>query len=182
MAPKAPMISATGNKPAASPTSGFSLIEVLLVIALIALAAGMIVSNVIGLADRDATLPVDQTLKAAIRSARLEAARNRQTTELSFNKELGRLEVHSGSGEPIHFPLGEDFSNNGRGEILFELIPPASGFDRSTDPYDPGIKTDRVRFAPDRSSQPFSVQIDYGIGSPERLAFDPFSSLVIKRP
>lgn len=177
------MTSATGNKRLASRARGFSLVEILLVIGLIALAAGMIVTNVIGLAERGNELPADQTLKAAVRTARFEAARNRQVSELRFNREKGQLEVRTGTDEPVLFELGEDFGKNGRGEITFQLVPPARGMERYPDPYEEaGIETARVRFAPDRSSQPFTARIDYGAGTPERLAFDPFSSLVLARP
>mgnify|MGYP002067743352 CR=1 FL=1 len=176
------MTSETGNRRSLSPVRGFSLIEILLVIGLIALAAGMILTNVIGIAERSDEIPTDQVLKSAIRSARLEAARSRQTTELGYDEETGQLAVYIDSSEPILFELGENFGKNGRGKILFRLIPPAQGTEKYPDPYEDGIETSRVRFAPDRSSQPFSAEIDYGIGSPELLAFDPFSSLVLARP
>jgi hypothetical protein len=41
------------------------------------------------------------------------------------------------------------------------------------------LETSHVEFAPDRSSSPFAVNIDTGSGTPERLIFDPFSSLLI---
>ena len=175
------MTSETGNRRSTSSAGGFSLIEILLVIGLIALAAGMIISNVISIAERGDEIPTDQILKTAIRSARFEAARNREITELSYNEETGELAVYRDSGDPILFELGENFASNGRGNILFRLIPPARGMEKYPDPYEDGIEASRVRFAPDRSSQPFSVQIDYGTGSPEILAFDPFSSLVLTR-
>ena len=40
------------------------------------------------------------------------------------------------------------------------------------------LETKEVRFAPDRSSSPFVAEIDNGQGTPVRLVFDPFSSLV----
>ncbi|MGC6456498.1 MAG: pilus assembly FimT family protein [Coraliomargaritaceae bacterium] len=175
------MTSATGNRRSSTQASGFSLVEILLVIGLLALASGMIVSNAIGIAERGNELPADQIIKAAIRSARFEAARKGRITELSYDRENGQLTVQSDSGEPIHFELGENFAENGPGEIEFRLIPPARGMEKYPDPYEDGIETKRIRFAPDCSSQPFSVQIDYGTGSPEILAFDPFSSLVLAR-
>lgn len=176
------MTSATGNRRTQNQASGFSLIEILLVIGLIALASGIIVSNAIGIAERGNEVPADQILKAAVRSARFEAAQKGRITELGFNRETGQLIVQSDSGQTIYFELGENFANNGRGEILFRLIPSARGMDEYPDPYEDGIETDWVRFAPDCSSQPFSAEIDYGTGSPEKLAFDPFSSLVLARP
>ena len=46
----------------------------------------MIISNVISIAERGDEIPTDQILKTAIRSARFEAARNREITELSYNE------------------------------------------------------------------------------------------------
>jgi hypothetical protein len=40
------------------------------------------------------------------------------------------------------------------------------------------METKKLSFAPDRSSSPFVVEIDTGVGAPKLITFDPFSSLV----
>ncbi len=173
------MTSATGNNSARLRSKGFSLIEILLVIALIALAASMMIANVGQLADRSEEIPVDEQIKAAIRTARFEAARHRQTARLLFNGEKGQLEVYCSEDQPAVFDLGADYKDNGPGAIRFQIIPPAKGMENLPDPYNGGWDCESLLFAPDRSSQAFAVEIDTGSGSTERLVFDPFSSLVL---
>lgn len=116
----------------------------------------------------------EETLRAAIRSARFQAASERTIATLSYDKETGALIVSSGES----FPLTADFGKDGRGEIRFYLVPPAEGMGRFPEAQNSQLETKVVRFAPDRSSSPFAAEIDSGQGSAERLVFDPFSSLV----
>jgi len=56
-------------------------------------------------------------------------------------------------------------------------VPPARGLTPFEDPSQTQLEISEVSFAPDRSSSPFVVEIDSGNGRPERIVFDPFSSL-----
>ncbi|MGJ8651834.1 MAG: type II secretion system protein [Opitutaceae bacterium] len=163
------MTSATGSLRRRS--GGFTLIEIIMVIGLIAFAGAMVVSNFASMADRGGKFTTEETLRAAIRQARFVAGSERMVIKLRFDDETGELLLSSGDS----FPLGEDFIN--RGEIRFYMVPPAKGLSSFTDPEKTQLETDAVSFAPDRSSSPFVVEIDSGSGSPERIAFDPFSSL-----
>ncbi len=122
----------------------------------------------------DRVAPED-TLRAAIRSARFQAASQRDVATLRFDKETGALVV-GGGGES--FPLNANFSKESQGEIRFYLVPPAEGMERFPDASATKLETKEVSFSPDRSSSPFVAEIDNGQGTPERLVFDPFSSLV----
>lgn len=173
-APRAPMTLATGKNKRQPANAAFTLIEIVLVIALMAVAAGIVIANFVAFADRgEETSPVE-TLHSAIRSARFHAASSRQLTTLQFDKENGQLVLSSGDS----FPLNEDFGQDGPGEINFYLVPPAEGLAPFPDPESSDLETSAVSFAPDRSSSPFVVEIDTGSGNAERLVFDPFSSLV----
>lgn len=154
--------------------AGFTLLEILLVFALIALAAGVILANFTTFLNFDDRIDPGETLRAAIRSARFQAAGGREVTRLRFDKESGALLIEPGE----RFPLHPDFGKDGRGEIRFYLVPPAEGMGRFPDAARTQLETKEVRFAPDRSSSPFVAEIDRGQGNPERLVFDPFSSLV----
>jgi prepilin-type N-terminal cleavage/methylation domain-containing protein len=174
MASKAPMTLETGSH--RSPR-GFTLIEILLVLALMALAASVVLVNFVAFSERgESTNPVD-VLRTAVREARFQAAADRVMTELSYDSETGQLVVNPGAQS---FALNSDFTEVGRGEIRFYLIPPAEGLGALPEPNDTRLEATKVRFAPDRSSSPFVAEIDSGRGSPERIAFDPFSSIIRK--
>jgi len=171
------MISATGKTRPPARRRAFTLIEIILVLALIALASGLVISNFAAFADRGDSRTTEETLAAAIRKARFAAAAERTVSELSFDKESGSLFVDGEGAEPLAFPLDEAFAENGRAEIRFYLVPASKGFEPFPEPERTGLETDTVRFAPDRSSAPFVVEIDLGSGTPRRIAYDPFSSL-----
>lgn len=174
MASKAPMTLETGNSRS---SCGFTLIEILLVLALMALATSVVLVNFVAFAERgDSSNPAD-VLRDAVREARFQAAADRVVTHLSYDQENGRLVLDPGAQS---FALNSDFTEVGRGEIRFYLIPPGEGLGALPEPADTRLETATVRFAPDRSSSPFVAEIDTGWGSPERIAFDPFSSIVRK--
>jgi len=154
--------------------AGFTLLEIILVFGLIALAGGVIIANFTTFLNFDDRIDPGETLRAAIRSARFQAAGGREVATLRFDKESGALVVEPGES----FPLNPDFGPEGRGEIRFYLVPPAEGMEPFPDAARAQLETKEVRFAPDRSSSPFVAEIDRGQGTPERLVFDPFSSLV----
>jgi prepilin-type N-terminal cleavage/methylation domain-containing protein len=165
------MTSAIGNQP--RPDRGFTIIEIVLVLGLIAIAGTIVIANFTSIADRGGKLSTEETLRAAIRQARFSAASTRSIVSLSYDEEDGVLSLSSGD----HFPLDENYTRGGRGQIRFFLIPPAKGLDPFQAPEKTRLETREVHFAPDRSSSPFVVEIDSGTGSPERHAYDPFSSL-----
>jgi len=169
------MILATGSSQICGRRNGFTLIEIILVIALITLGAGAVIVNFNAFADRGNNTSPEETLREAIRQARFKAAADRIITRLSYDEESGSLRVEPGSES---FTINADFGPEGRGEIRFFLIPPAEGLSPFPNPYSSRLETKEVAFAPDRSSSPFIAEIDSGLGSPTRLYFDPFSDIV----
>lgn len=162
------------RKASRSHHAGFTLLEIILVIGLIALAAGVMIANFTTFLNFDDRLNPEETLRAAIRSARFQAASERAVATLRFDKKSGALLVEPGES----FPLNDSFGEAGSGEIRFYLVPPAEGLGRFPDASRTQMEAKEIRFAPDRSSSPFVAEIDSGQGTPERLVFDPFSSLV----
>lgn len=169
------MTLAIGNKRPRSARGGFTLIEILMVIALIAIAVSVVLVNFTAFADRGETSSPQEVLTAAIRKARFIAAANRITTKLSYDAKSGNLRIDP-VGEQI--PINPDFGPDGRGEIRFFLVPSAEGLGPFPDPQRSTLRTPAVAFAPDRSSSPFLAEIDTGRGSPNRLRYDPFSSVI----
>lgn len=166
----------TGKDSVFSGSRGFSLIEILLVVALIALGSSILITNFTTFTDIDLDAIPEEVLMAAVRKARFIAAAERITTELYYDDESGTLRIDPTGDE---YPLNADFGPEGRGEIRFFLVPPTVGLGRISDPDEANLKSRTVAFAPDRSSSPFVAEIDSGSGSPIRLRFDPFSSVVI---
>ena len=78
MGPKALMILATGKQTVeAVSTKGFSLIEIVLVLGLMAFAAAVVITNFASLADRGDSQTSEEILQAAVREARFVAASER---------------------------------------------------------------------------------------------------------
>jgi len=169
------MILATGNNRPGPASRGFTLIEILLVIALIAVSVSVVIVNFTAFADRGDSTSPQEVLTAAIRKARFIAAADRITTKLSYDEESGHLQIDP-AGE--QFPINSDFGPDGRGEIRFFLVPSAEGLSPFPEPDRSTLETPAVAFAPDRSSSPFIAEIDSGQGSPIRLRYDPFSSVI----
>ena len=168
------MILETGLASRPRSQAGFTLLEIIIVFALITLASGVIVTNFTTFLNFDEQINPEDSLRTAIRSARFQAASERRVTSLSFDGEAGTLIVDGGES----FQLNSNFGKDGRGEIRFYLLPPAEGMGRFPDAERSQLETKKLSFAPDRSSSPFAVEIDTGEGRPKRFIFDPFSSLV----
>jgi len=169
------MILVTGNRRCGSARGGFTLIEILLVMALIALVSSVVIVNFIAFTDRGDSTSPEEVLTGAIRKARFVAAADRITTRLRYDDESGTLQIDP-TGES--FTINANFGPEGRGEIRFFLIPPAQGLGRFPDPERTTLQVPAVAFAPDRSSSPFVVEIDSGSGASSRLRYDPFSSVI----
>ena len=169
------MTLATGNNLSRRVRSGVSLIELLLVLALITIAGSVVIINFVAFTDRGDSTSPEEVLTAAIRQARFSAAADRVTTRLRYDQESGSLQIIPG-GESFH--INADFGPGGRGVIRFFLVPPGEGLSPLPDPQRSTLQVPAVAFAPDRSSSPFVVEIDSGSGTPTRLRYDPFSSVI----
>ena len=73
------------NRASAS-RAGFTLLEIILVFALIALAASVIIANFTTFLNFEDRVDPEETLRAAIRSARFQAASGRGEATLRFDK------------------------------------------------------------------------------------------------
>ena len=180
MASKVQMILATGNRSGqVNDRVGFTLIEIVLVLGLIAVATAVLITNFASIADRGDSLTTEEVLIAAVRKARFIAASERITTQLHFDKESNSLQISIGSNAVEALPLDDSFQETQSAEIRFYLVPSSRGLAPPVDAIRTRLETKAVYFAADRSSSPFVAEIDSGSGTSERLQFDPFSSLVI---
>ena len=173
---KASMISATGNKQIQK-LSAFSLIEILLVIALMAVASSILIYNFAAFTDRVDNLNTEDTLNAAIREGRYLAASTKKIVALHYEEQSGQLVLSSDNNALLQFQLDEVFGENGRGSIKFYSVSSSEGMSSIVDPAQSLSQIVAVQFAPDRSSTPFVVEINDHEGISERHIYDPFSSL-----
>lgn len=176
MAVKAPMISAIGNK-RIQKLSAFSLIEILLVLALMAVASSIVIFNFAAFANKGDSLNTEEILDASIRKGRYLAASTKKIIVLYYEDQTGQLVLSSDNTTLVQFQLDEVFGENGRGSIEFYSVLSSEGMSPIVDPVQSRSQIAAVQFAPDRSSTPFVVEIDEGEGTSKRHVYDPFSSL-----
>ena len=176
MAVKAPMISAIGNK-RIQKLSAFSLIEILLVLALMTVASSIVIYNFAAFANKGDSLSTEDILDASIREGRYLAASTKKIIVLYYDDQTGQLVLSSDNNTLVQFKLDEVFRENGRGSIEFYSVLSSEGMSPIVDPVQSRSQIVAVQFAPDRSSTPFVVEIDEGEGTSKRHVYDPFSSL-----
>ena len=146
---------------------GFTLIEILLVLALLALFATLFIPGVNSmLRDLDARGP-DQLLSEAILSAREEALSSGRVVDLRYDVESRRLVWNNGAarGEPL--PLGASL----------ELLPMEVGGSillggELTEAQEP---LRRVRFFPDGTCDAFRVRLRQPDIPPQLFVIDPWT-------
>lgn len=155
---------------------GFTLVEFIIVIALIALVGGLVAVNAEAILRGLGEEPVERLLQKAVREARFQAASLKEPAQLRFDEETAAFEVTSRAGSPLAaFPTGLQ-GRTDRLLIEFEQILPEQGLTRGGRTETAAI--DAVTFLPDRSSTPFRVTIDHD-RTRFTLQFDPFSDIVI---
>ena len=153
---------------------GFSLIELVLVIALIALAGGLIVVNAQAILGGLGEEPVERTLQKAIREARFQAASLKESAFLRYDEESGSLQIYSETGREL--AAFQTTQSDDLPEVEFSQILPEQGLSGTS--REEVVTIDQVVFRPDRSSTPFRVTIRQGAAS-FSLRYDPFSAIVI---
>ncbi len=170
------MTSAIG-KPAAMRRGGFSLIEILLVLALMAIGGTVVILNFTAYADRGEQNDAAELLTQAVRKARFYAVQDRRETRLRFDPEGGRLVVERETVTLHAETLRPEFRGNGGGSVTFLQVPSAGGLSPPPPFTEAREPLAAVRFSPDGSCTPFVAEINTGYGTPQRAAFDPFSNL-----
>lgn len=170
-------MNAPASKTLDHPTGGFSLIEIIIAVALVALISGMFILNLPGLTEGLGSRPLDEILQKSVRDARYHAALHKERVSLAFDEERGAFIVFSESGEELA-ERKSGYAEDDRVSVTFEQFLPYAGLNS-------GGRQDRVeislvRFHPDRSSTPFVAILKIGNERSEHR-FDPFSDLEIKR-
>lgn len=155
---------------------GFTLIEIIIVIALIALVGALVAVNTDSILRGLGEEPTDRRLQTIIREARFQAASLKESVNLQYDEESGTLNAFSENGSLVASEDLAKLSDDEYPEIEFEQILPAQGLDSFRNETAP---ISQVVFRPDRSSTPFQVTISEGTSS-YTLRYDPFSAIIVE--
>ena len=185
--------SATGaTKPQQSRAAGFTLIEILIVLALILLIGSLAVYNVANLPRLRDERPVDEVLLNAVREARFQAATTKALCWLSYEAEKATFHVSSG-GQSSALPVPSTQSVFGsalvqEGEeqegappssliksfevyvaededppkVEFFAVAPGTGLDGEPESDSEDLQLRRVPFDPAGFTVPFQAKVDAG--------------------
>lgn len=157
--------------------AAFSLVEILVVIALIGLLAAVVAMNVTSMAGGLGPRPLPEILKRAVRDARFEAAFHKEVVTLRFDQEAGAFIVSDSHGNVVRSRESGYGLASGAVQVRFHQILPKTGTSAWS------VREERapipaVRFHPDRSSTPFIAEIEIN-GESSEHRYDPFSNLEI---
>ena len=156
--------------------NGFSLIEIILVLALIAIASSLIISNSSSLLENKKSIKNEDILLESIRYARIQAAKNQSIIDLFFDKDTETLIVKKNLNTLKTFLLNARSDENTKDiTILFHLKKPANGLDDFETNNRSSILLNKVSFDSDRSSTPFFVTIRSESEIDQIIQIDPFS-------
>ena len=155
---------------------GFTLIELILVIALIALVGGLVAINAEAMLRGLSEEPVDRIFQKAVREARFQAASIKEPTFLRYDGESGVLEISTETGRSLASFRTTPADSEQFPRLEFEQLLP--GFGLSGLSRQEAVEIDTVVFRPDRSSTPFRVRFDLAQSSFTQR-YDPFSAIVI---
>ncbi len=158
--------------------SGFTMVEIVMVIALIALAATLVVVNVDTLFDNADTVPTEELLFLAVREARYRAALEKETVYLRYDIPSVSFEITRENGAVLaQIPTDHNLRDDPLEVVFFTVLP---GQGRSTTSYlnyEPELSPmSRVPFSPLLVSPHFIAQLNFR-GIAPAFRFDPFSSV-----
>ena len=175
------------SKNRAKSTRAFSLIEILLVIALLAVLAGVVSGNLGAFIKGTNFEPPDRVLKKAVLDAFYYSSERKRSTFLSYSEKNATFLVTDSAGSflaehPVYQKLNKDISENEGNlpSVKFHAQGPLSGLDGDDSEYDEkDLILKRIRFH-SGSSVPFRAVIDFR-DKEEKLFFDPFSGYVLEK-
>ena len=165
--------------------AGFSLIEVLLVLSLVAILAGIVVGNASAFITGGNAEPPVRVLKRAVLDSIYFSSEMKREVLLSYYEENATFIISGRDGQllqshPVYEQLDEDIRSNRElmPEVIFSAIGPKSGVDGGSSDFDEDdLVLSSVRFHAGCST-PFMTEIKFR-GEVEEVEFDPFSGYVL---
>jgi general secretion pathway protein H len=160
---------ATGRFPSAAKTSAFTLLEILLVLALIALIGGVLTVGVSGAFSNDHPAP-DDVFWQACRSAQKLASISERDTSLSFDSKEKKLVWSNGQ------ETGDAAFDSSRGDISVQFLRATNGASLIliAGQVVETQEVPRVVFYPDGTCMAFRTQFRTGANA-WQLAIDPWT-------
>lgn len=157
--------------------SGFSLLEILVVLAMITLLATLSVINLSTVYDSADTVPAEEMLQMAVKESRYQAMRKKDIVYLTYNSKTSTFEVLDQEGYLLA-ALRTDHSEENPLEVNFQQIVPQQGLPTNlASVREPELTPiSRVTFSPNLSSTPFIAQLKTA-GETTAYRFDPFSNV-----
>ena len=155
---------------------GFSLVELIIAIALVAIVMGIFVVGLPSLTKGLGEPPLPEILHKSVRDARYHAGMRKEQTRLIFDEERSLFIVLSENGEELS-SRKSGYTADDRIEVTFEQFLPFEGI-RSRG-REQRVEIPHVRFHPDHSSTPFVATIMIE-GDRTEHRYDPFSDLEIE--
>lgn len=167
-------------------SAGFTLIEVLLVLALIGVMAGIVAGNAGAFINASGYEPPLRVLKRAVLDAGYFAGERKEPTFLAYDEDNASFVISdAGGGVLTSHPIYQNLSQvdeEERGEfpeIEFRAVGPLSGSARGRTIYrEYQLRLDRIRFHSGSSVQ-FEVRIRHR-GEDKKFEFDPFSGFALE--
>jgi prepilin-type N-terminal cleavage/methylation domain-containing protein len=164
----------------------FSLIEVLLVLALVAVLVGIVAGNAGAFIKGSNFEPPDRVLKKAVLDAVYNASETKRAAYLSYFEENATFRVTDSFGKVlaehrVYQKLDDQIKKDESllPQVTFYAVGPLAGDDGDSSQYDKSdLLLNRVLFH-SGSSVPFSAEIDFREVKQE-MEFDPFSGYVLK--
>lgn len=165
--------------------AGFSLIEVLLVLALIGVMAAIVAGNAGAFIKASGYEPPVRVLKKAVLDAYYFAGERKEATFLAYLEENASFIVSDSSGNTLethsvfkNLKQGDEIDRDDFPEIEFRAIGPLAGVSGGNTIYrDNQLLLNRIRFH-SGSSVPFEAVIRHR-GEEQEFYFDPFSGFVL---
>ena len=163
------------------PFNGFTVLELLLVIAVIALSAGLFIVNTENTIRTIGKESATDILFNAVRQARLTAVTGKTPVTMSYNAETGDFLLRDHTREIIYrFPFGEDNLKSVETVRFWPIAPmPIQNSTRSYQEFSVVDRpTDAMRFVSTGVSSFVAVEIIYDpqIADPDWILLDPFSN------
>jgi prepilin-type N-terminal cleavage/methylation domain-containing protein len=165
----------------------FSLLEVLLVLALVGVLMGVVAGNAGAFISGSNYEPPDRVLKRAVLDAVYFSSERKRKSYLTYSPEKISFLVSDAEGmalseHPVYSKVDEDILEDQEliPEVFFSAIGPEAGeVGAATNFTEEQLQLTRVAFHAG-CSHPFEVEISFR-GETSKLTFDPFSGYVLEQ-
>ncbi len=157
-------------------TRGFTIVEVIAVLCLVAVICGIVAVNFTAVINAVSERPVEDVLRRAVREARVQAAKTRKAAYLSFDKTRAAFLVSTETGEELAVvETGRAGGEDSKLEVKFLPVLPETGLAGKPEFKASEVPLPRVRFDPSGVAPPLRVSIRTA-NEETSVSLEPFSA------